>query len=652
MENKYTRIYAYTTDKVFEVPWKHRSINGKGLIKIGQTSDITSDERIKRQFQGDVLTLMHNSYTKLLDVEAIDAEFNYFSDKEIHKILREHGCYQIPCTEWFECTLDEIKEAIKFRKNNPYINTTKKKYVCKDTAEKRGYKKDFNVAKIERLKICRPQLILDILQKYPQANSNVKLAKAIITELNITQFAPSTVSVMIGHIVNSLIKSGHINAIEVNKVRVLTLANSTLKIDAANNEPIKVTNLSVPELLSLLLHSEYGYTLNELVETTKMTKSVLHKKLRDKVKVIYVRKKGSQHNGFEVRLFSEYSKIKIPQDEELYNFSDAIAPKDKVELTYKIMKYGLRRCYGKRTMDKVRKLSNITLSDIEIEHIIKSDTILNNKFVVYNGLIYNRKYAPKKTMESQESKKELKERINTLIRERENGITIKEILEIIPKLSKAYCYSILKELKDAHMIYTKGVARKRVGSVYYIHHSNIPGILYEINQKAMSLCINIGMTEKDIIKIIKQYPCISPKKICERLHELFPQYATNSFNTPVAALVRLLYAKKIITNLGSNRSPKWHIVDDKYVWTPKATYDISAVLDYVRKQYTGATIKEIHEKICCTSPVGTLGIYITKSPYFNCIKTYTGGSNFVYRVFAKDQEVHLPVGVIAEGYGL
>ena len=94
------------------------------------------------------------------------------------------------------------------------------------------------------------------------------------------------------------------------------------------------------------------------------------------------------------------------------------------------------------------------------------------------------------------------------------------------------------------------------------------------------------------------------------------------------------------------------VVDDKYVWTPKATYDISAVLDYVRKQYTGATIKEIHEKICCTSPVGTLGIYITKSPYFNCIKTYTGGSNFVYRVFAKDQEVHLPVGVIAEGYGL
>ena len=86
MENKYTRIYAYTTDKVFEVPWKHRSINGKGLIKIGQTSDITSDERIKRQFQGDVLTLMHNSYTKLLDVEALDAELNYFSDKEIHKI--------------------------------------------------------------------------------------------------------------------------------------------------------------------------------------------------------------------------------------------------------------------------------------------------------------------------------------------------------------------------------------------------------------------------------------------------------------------------------------------------------------------------------------------------------------------------------------
>ena len=117
MENKYTRIYAYTTDKVLEVPWKHRSINGKGLIKIGQTSDITSDERIKRQFQGDVLTLMHNSYTKLLDVEALDAEFNYFSDKERFDSLADKVIYTGPIDEFFNYKYGKLDWRTVYWKN-------------------------------------------------------------------------------------------------------------------------------------------------------------------------------------------------------------------------------------------------------------------------------------------------------------------------------------------------------------------------------------------------------------------------------------------------------------------------------------------------------------------------------------------------------
>lgn len=112
--NKIPRIYAYTEPQFKDKPWENGR-NGKGLIKVGYTTK-SAQERIAEQFGTN--KPINNPYEILLDEIAIRNNDTYFTDHDIHKILEQAGCYKFPNTEWFECTLDEVKQAIFAVKNH------------------------------------------------------------------------------------------------------------------------------------------------------------------------------------------------------------------------------------------------------------------------------------------------------------------------------------------------------------------------------------------------------------------------------------------------------------------------------------------------------------------------------------------------------
>lgn len=112
--NKIPRIYAYTEPQFKNTPWKNKR-RGSGLIKVGFTTK-SAHERISEQFGTN--KPIDNPYEILLDEVAIRNDGTYFTDFDVHKVLEKAGYYRFPNSEWFECTLDEVKEAIFAVKNH------------------------------------------------------------------------------------------------------------------------------------------------------------------------------------------------------------------------------------------------------------------------------------------------------------------------------------------------------------------------------------------------------------------------------------------------------------------------------------------------------------------------------------------------------
>ncbi len=112
--NKIPRIYAYTEPQFKTTPWKNNR-RGYGLIKVGFTTK-SAYERISEQFGTN--KPIDNPYEILLDEVAIRNDGTYFTDFDVHKVLEHAGYYRFPNSEWFECTLDEVKEAIFAVKNH------------------------------------------------------------------------------------------------------------------------------------------------------------------------------------------------------------------------------------------------------------------------------------------------------------------------------------------------------------------------------------------------------------------------------------------------------------------------------------------------------------------------------------------------------
>lgn len=116
--NKIPRIYAYTEPQYKETIWQGKR-QGKGLIKVGFTTRLSALERVAEQFGTNKPT--STPFEMLLDEIAIRNDSKtYFTDHDVHKVLEKLGCYRFPNSEWFECTLDEVKQAIFAVKNYKY----------------------------------------------------------------------------------------------------------------------------------------------------------------------------------------------------------------------------------------------------------------------------------------------------------------------------------------------------------------------------------------------------------------------------------------------------------------------------------------------------------------------------------------------------
>ncbi|MBE7702967.1 MAG: restriction endonuclease [Cyanobacteria bacterium SIG28] len=115
--NKIPRIYAYTEPQFKETPWQGKNRNGKGLIKIGFTTK-SAQERIAEQFGTN--KPIDNPYEILLDEIAIRFDGTYFTDHDVHRVLEKAGYYRFSGSEWFECTLEEVKQALFAVKNHKF----------------------------------------------------------------------------------------------------------------------------------------------------------------------------------------------------------------------------------------------------------------------------------------------------------------------------------------------------------------------------------------------------------------------------------------------------------------------------------------------------------------------------------------------------
>ena len=105
-ENIDPKIYAY----------KDKNPNHKNLIKVGYTT-LSTQERINKIF--GVLQPESKPYEILLEEKAVKKDGSFFSDHDVHSLLKKRG-FANPNGEWFQCKPQDVQSAILSIKNNDY----------------------------------------------------------------------------------------------------------------------------------------------------------------------------------------------------------------------------------------------------------------------------------------------------------------------------------------------------------------------------------------------------------------------------------------------------------------------------------------------------------------------------------------------------
>jgi hypothetical protein len=104
------KIYAYTIPAESSKRWTGDR-PGRGLVKVGETTGNVHD-RIRKQLSG-VNMPTEPEYELLVSSPAITEDGRVFQDHDVHRALTQAGVTRIRGTEWFECTKEEIEEAIE-----------------------------------------------------------------------------------------------------------------------------------------------------------------------------------------------------------------------------------------------------------------------------------------------------------------------------------------------------------------------------------------------------------------------------------------------------------------------------------------------------------------------------------------------------------
>lgn len=115
------QIYVYETDYSKTLVKTVNEVQYSNFKKIGETTN-NIDERIRSQFIGIPHDPDEKLYTLLYTTDAVNKYGENFSDRYVHEYLKHKGYYNIPESEWFSISLNDIIKAINELKEYKFIH--------------------------------------------------------------------------------------------------------------------------------------------------------------------------------------------------------------------------------------------------------------------------------------------------------------------------------------------------------------------------------------------------------------------------------------------------------------------------------------------------------------------------------------------------
>lgn len=115
------QIYVYDTEYSKNLIKMHNGHTYTGFKKVGETvGDVNN--RIKAQFMGIPHDPDEKIYNILYVTPAITNSGETFTDKYLHEYLKYKGYYNIPESEWFSISLEDLVNSIEELKSQQFIH--------------------------------------------------------------------------------------------------------------------------------------------------------------------------------------------------------------------------------------------------------------------------------------------------------------------------------------------------------------------------------------------------------------------------------------------------------------------------------------------------------------------------------------------------
>lgn len=178
-------------EKFFKVPPKCNPLiyvyemsdsDFKGLLKVGYTTKGSAEERIKEQF--NIKTPKKNVYQVVWSENAIKNNGETFTDHDVHKLLKKRNIRKELSidgkkTEFFRCTVDDVKNAILSIKTGKMLEFSRTKDFKMRPEQEEAVKKTYqyfnNLEKEDPKKI--PHFLWNAKMRFGKTFATYQLAK-------------------------------------------------------------------------------------------------------------------------------------------------------------------------------------------------------------------------------------------------------------------------------------------------------------------------------------------------------------------------------------------------------------------------------------------------------------------------------------------
>lgn len=644
---KYNRIYAYTTTQDICRDWVGER-KGTGYYKVGQTKN-TSEERVKQQMQGNLSALVDKTYQIVFDREAVGINGVYFSDSSVHKWLEYMGCYRVSHTEWFECTVEEIEKAFELARTKGTPRKVKK-FEEKDTVNSRGGTYNKEVTLRDRKILTDSQKIINTIIAYEDAVSNKPIAQHLIDDFGITQYALTTAANYVGEATRKLINLGILINEGTFSIPKLSVAKKYLEdtkliekeslhqeanISLTENNSIGTTKEQFEKFIN---SSKVGRLCSELREFSGYKLNKVHKLIKKyNWKKIYV--KTGESNMDKIRVFLPNQHVLIPDNEvqiiksnigdyrgslsaqkrkEIFQGLTAIT--DFVRLSTFLEKYNVH------SLDLLHFLGTTGIKTIKVTSINRETCLKRINSLKGENPI---KWTLFKNIQNTEQK------IYSLLMDNPEGLSIRDIRGKLDMGEMAVRKVINNWLGDkvqkVHVTDYKSIINNthpKSTTIYFLGSSlEQTGITdFMLKYASRKICYRMrraGITENNILDIIRDNPLCSAENIASALHKKYPKYSCSSYNDVVAHICKGLRETGKIINLPGGRGGFRYKLQENKISLKELDIE-EEVIKYVCKN-PGCTIKEIYQSNIWG--IGQIALYQRIRQSRNLELTLVVGSN-------------------------